>query len=63
MKKLLNVLIVLAFLTLPLEAKKVKGSVKCGEKALAGVVVSDGYRFTTTLADGSHRLFICRKKS
>ena len=56
MKKLLNVLIVLALLALPLEAKKVKGSVKCDGKALAGVVVSDGYRFTTTQADGSFTL-------
>ena len=53
MKKLLNVILVLSLIALPLEAKKVKGSVKCGETALPGVVVSDGYRFTTTQPDGT----------
>ena len=36
-----------------LEAKVVKGSVKSGDKSLPGVIVSDGFRFTTTAEDGS----------
>lgn len=35
-----------------LDAKVVKGSVKSGDTALPGVIVSDGYRFTRTGADG-----------
>ena len=34
-------------------AKNVRGSVRGAGEALAGVVVSDGYRFTVTKADGS----------
>jgi glycerophosphoryl diester phosphodiesterase len=57
MKKLFySIVIGLLFLAFPLQAKKVKGSVQCGDKALAGVVVSDGYRFTTTQADGTFTL-------
>ena len=53
MKRFLCIVIGLSLLAFPLQAKKVKGSVKCGKAPLSGVVVSDGYRFTTTGADGS----------
>ena len=53
MRKTLFVIISLTLITFQLEAKKVKGSVKSGETPLAGIVVSDGYHFTTTATDGS----------
>ncbi len=53
-KYLLPVLFVL--LCLPLSAKRVKGSVKGEGAPLAGVVVSDGYRFVVTGKDGSFSL-------
>ena len=55
MKKLLFVF--LSFLlVLPLQARKVKGSVSAQGAPLANVVVSDGYRFTTTAANGTFSL-------
>lgn len=57
MKKLLFVLVCLSLLATPLEAKKIRGSVKAQDgSALPQVIVSDGYRFTTTGADGSFTL-------
>ena len=56
MKKFLFLIICLSLTAFTLEAKKVKGSVKSGDAPLAGVVVSDGYRFTTTQADGTFTL-------
>ncbi len=56
MKKLLYTLICLTLMAFPVDAKKVKGSVKSGEAPLSGVIVSDGYRFTTTGTDGSFTL-------
>lgn len=38
------------------QAKNVKGVVRCGEETLAGVIVTDGTHFTTTAADGSYKL-------
>lgn len=49
-------LILLLLPLLSLEAKNVKGSVLCDNQPLAGVLVSDGYKFTTTRADGSFSL-------
>ncbi len=37
----------------PVYAKNVRGSVRCAGEPLAGVVVSDGYRFTTSRDNGS----------
>ncbi|MBO4467048.1 MAG: calcineurin-like phosphoesterase C-terminal domain-containing protein [Bacteroidales bacterium] len=52
MKKVIIVIAaLLAFM--PLEAKKVKGTVQGDGNPLSGVIVSDGYRFTKTKADGS----------
>ncbi len=56
MKKLLFVLLCLCLTLLPLNAKKVKGSVRGAGQPLSGVIVSDGYRFTQTGADGSFTL-------
>lgn len=56
MKKFILSALAALILLLPLEAKKVKGSVSCEGKGLSGVIVSDGYRFTKTLADGSFTL-------
>lgn len=43
-------------MALPLQAKKVKGSVSTQGTPLAGVVVTDGYRFCQTAGDGSFSL-------
>ena len=56
MKKLLLCLALAAVTLLPLEAKRVKGTVKGAGSPLSGVVVTDGYRFTQTAADGSFTL-------
>ena len=56
MRKLLFIFISLTLMAFPLEAKKIKGSVKSEGTPLSGVIVSDGYRFTTTASDGSFTL-------
>ena len=56
MKKLLFVLLSLALVAAPLEARKVKGRVSSEGAPLGNVIVSDGYRFTTTKADGTFAL-------
>ena len=56
MRKLLFIFISLTLMAFPLEAKKIKGSVKSEGAPLSGVVVSDGYRFTTTASDGGFTL-------
>ena len=56
MKKLLLLIVSIALVATPLHARKVKGTVKAGEAALSGVVVTDGYRFTTTAANGTFSL-------
>ena len=45
--------IILLCISISAQARKVKGSVSAQDKPLAGVIVSDGYRFTQTAADGS----------
>ena len=52
MKRLL-LPVLLILLCLPLPARRVKGSVRCDGAPKGGVVVSDGYRFTATKADGT----------
>ena len=56
MRKLLFIFISLTLMAFPLEAKKIKGSVKSEGAPLSGVIVSDGYRFTTTASDGGFTL-------
>ena len=56
MKRLLLILVTLWAVALPLQAKKVKGSVSAQGTPLAGVVVTDGYRFCQTARDGSFSL-------
>lgn len=56
MRKLLLCLALAAVALLPLEAKRVKGTVKGAGSPLSGVIVTDGYRFTQTAADGSFTL-------
>ena len=55
MKRLFFILVLIC-LVLPLPAKKVKGSVKVQKQPLAGVIVTDGYGFTQTAANGSFTL-------
>ena len=55
MKKLV-LLLALCLAMVPVEAKKVKGRVSSEGAPLSGVVVSDGYRFTKTGADGRFSL-------
>ena len=51
MKRILLALALMsAFVTA--EARKVTGSVKCGENKLEGVIVTDGTNFTKTLKSG-----------
>ena len=35
------------------DARKIKGSVKCDSEPLDDVIVTDGYNFTTTRANGT----------
>ena len=56
MKKILLAAIAACLIGLPAQARKVRGSVSAKGKPLAGVTVSDGYRFTSTGADGSFSL-------
>ena len=56
MRRILCVAAVLAALVMPLSAKTVKGTVSGEGKALSGVIVSDGYRFTKTDAKGKFSL-------
>jgi len=54
MKKFLLILALAAVVAaLPLEAKRVKGTVKGAGRPLSGVIVSDGYSFTQTSASGT----------
>ena len=56
MKKILLAAIAACLIGLPAQARKVRGSVSAEGKPMAGVTVSDGYRFTSTGADGSFSL-------
>ena len=56
MKKLLFVLVSLALVAAPVQARKVKGRVSSEGAPLGNVIVSDGYHFTTTRADGTFAL-------
>ena len=58
MKKLLIIFLGLSLISLPLQARKVKGIVKCEELPLDGVIVTDGEHFTTTDADGRFKFNI-----
>ena len=52
MKRLLIGVLILALSCISAEAKKVKGTVKCGAEALGGVIVTDGYGFAVTQKNG-----------
>ncbi len=56
MKKTVLLLLALFVAMVPLHARKVKGTVTSDGKPLPQVLVSDGYRFATTRADGSFTL-------
>lgn len=58
MKKILLILAVLAMTAGAADARKVKGTVKSGEKLLEGVVVTDGSSFTATNFKGQFTLDI-----
>ncbi len=53
MQKRIVLSLLLLLSVLSLDARRVKGTVKGEGAPLAGVLVSDGYRFTTTKADGT----------
>ena len=55
MKKLVLILWAAVWMLLPAQARMVRGSVCGPDSPLAGVIVSDGYRFTTTGKDGTFR--------
>lgn len=59
MKKLLVVILALAALCHAADARKVKGSVRCGTQKLRGVIVTDGQDFTVTRSNGSFAFEIC----
>jgi len=52
MKRILFALALILAVT-PVSAKRIRGNVSCAGEPLAGVVISDGYRFTTSRANGS----------
>lgn len=56
MRKHLLLIFTLSLMVLPLQAKKVKGSVSAAGTPLANVLVSDGYHFSLTKANGTFTL-------
>ena len=58
MKKLIIVLFGVLLLAYPLQARKVKGSVRCEGLPLKGVIVTDGANFTKTDAAGKFKFDI-----
>ena len=56
MKNTFLAILTACLIVLPAQARKVRGNVSSEGKALPGVIVSDGYRFTSTKADGSFTL-------
>lgn len=57
MKRYISIILSVLLATgLTASAKKVTGSVSCGTTALSNVIVTDGYNFTTTSANGTFKL-------
>ena len=56
MKRVAVLFLSVVLCLLPLGAKTVKGTVSCEGKGLAGVMVSDGYRFAKTDGAGAFKL-------
>ena len=56
MKRVAVLFLAIVLSGLPLGAKTVKGTVSCEGKGLAGVMVSDGYRFAKTDGTGAFKL-------
>ena len=56
MKRFAVLFLALTLFLGPLSAKTVRGKVSSEGKALAGVIVSDGYRFAKTDAAGAFKL-------
>ncbi len=56
MKKLLTAIALLCCISISMEARKVKGSVKSNGTPLENVIVTDGYSFTQTSARGTFSL-------
>lgn len=52
MKRIISILIAVLALNLTVEARKVSGSVICGNEKLSGVIVTDGENFTQTKQNG-----------
>lgn len=48
MKKIFSIMLAFAAITVSAEARKVSGTVMCGEEKLEGVIVTDGKNFTQT---------------
>ena len=55
-RKFITVFLAAAVTVMPLDARKVKGSVSSQGNPLRNVIVTDGYRFTRTSDDGSFKL-------
>ena len=60
MKKILIALSVLLAVSLPADARKVRGTVRGEGEALPGVIVTDGVHFTTTDAQGAYKLNVAK---
>jgi hypothetical protein len=60
-RKLLTAILVLCTVLMPLQAKRVKGIVNAEGNPIGDVIVSDGYRFTKTAADGTFSFNTHRK--
>jgi len=52
MKKFFIGILVLALSCMSAQARKVRGTVRCGAEPLSGVVVTDGYGFAMTRKSG-----------
>lgn len=53
MRRIFFVILMLAAVIYNVDARKIKGSVKCDSESLEDVIVTDGYNFTTTRANGT----------
>lgn len=58
MTRIIAIAAFILFLTTNADARKVSGSVTCGEEKLAGVIVTDGVNFTQTDAKGKFSFHI-----
>lgn len=58
MKKIFTAALILILTAFQMNARKVTGSVKCGETKLQGVIVTDGTNFTQTMRNGKFSMDI-----